>query len=81
MNDSSFGIANILIAVVKFGDYIVLISPPVLTLVNIVLLCGLGFACLNCFTYMLTIKHFLLKLFSFKIHERNDSPVISEVHS
>lgn len=81
MNDSSFGIANILIAVVKFSDYIVLISPPVLTLVNIVLLCGLGFACYNCFTYMLTIKHFLLKLFSFKIHKRNDSPVISEVHS
>lgn len=81
MNDSSFGIANILIAVVKLSDHIVLISPSVLMLVNIVLLCGLGFASFNCFTYMLTIKHFLLKLFSLKIHKRNDSLVISDVHS
>ena len=44
MNGSSFGIANILIAVVKFSDYIVLISPSVLMLVYTVLLCGLGFA-------------------------------------
>ena len=31
-----------------------------LTLVNKVIKCGLGFAYFNCFYFILTIKHFLL---------------------